>query len=399
MTDISKKRKTPSKLKSMGSHAEFLNRISKSLYYSKLPMTDCLSLPVTELAAELFNEIESGRTLERLDVEQASRISKNACVSPCFLVLALLYLERLKDCNPEYIQQVAPSDLFLVSLMVASKFLNDEGEEDEGFNIKWAQSGDLAVSQINQLEKDFLKAINWRVFVHDQDFWKRLQKLEKAVAYKEVQKRGWFSYTELSCLMNSVQLLAVAHAVVNISSICLATYTAGVVTLFGSALVASCLPGTIFSPRQTTNCTDVMQTNLNPVMDVASSPIEILPENILTTDFISSSLSCNQSQENCESIKQNEITNVSWQWWLNSVMIWLPEYSTLGSTKLHMANDEIEHADTLITTKLLLDTTTSDEFLLSTNWKQILGVDLRILLHDWKYHANYVTKITLDHQH
>ncbi|CAK9812125.1 Protein CNPPD1 [Anthophora quadrimaculata] len=234
MTDISKKRKTPSKLKSMGSHAEFLNRISKSLYYSKLPMTDCLSLPVTELAAELFNEIESGRTLERLDVEQASRISKN----------------------------VAPSDLFLVSLMVASKFLNDEGEEDEGFNIKWAQSGDLAVSQINQLEKDFLKAINWRVFVHDQDFWKRLQKLEKAVAYKEVQKR-----------------------------------------------VASCLPGTIFSPRQTTNCTDVMQTNLNPVMDVASSPIEILPENILTTDFISSSLSCNQSQENCESIKQNEITN------------------------------------------------------------------------------------------
>ncbi|CAK9809549.1 Protein CNPPD1 [Anthophora plagiata] len=272
MTDISKKRKTPSKLKSMGSHAEFLNRISKSLYYSKLPMTDCLSLPVTELAAELFNEIESGRTLERLDVEQASRISKNACVSPCFLVLALLYLERLKDCNPEYIQQVAPSDLFLVSLMVASKFLNDEEEEDESFNIKWAQSGDLAVSQINQLEKDFLKAINWRVFVHDQDFWKRLQKLEKAVAYKEVQKRG-------------------------------------VVTLFGSALVASCLPGTIFSPRQTTNCTDVMQTDLNPVMDVASSPIEILPDNILTTDFISSSLSCNQSQENCESIKQNEVTN------------------------------------------------------------------------------------------
>lgn len=43
--------------------------------------------------------------------------------------------------------------------MVASKFLNDEGEEDEVFNTEWAQSGDLTVLQINQLEKDFLKAI------------------------------------------------------------------------------------------------------------------------------------------------------------------------------------------------------------------------------------------------
>lgn len=43
--------------------------------------------------------------------------------------------------------------------MVASKFLNDEGEDDEVFNTEWAQSGDLTILQINQLEKDFLKAI------------------------------------------------------------------------------------------------------------------------------------------------------------------------------------------------------------------------------------------------
>lgn len=71
------------------------------------------------MAAELFTEVKSGYTLERLDVEEASRISRNACVSPCSLVLALLYLERLKDCNPEYLQQVAPSELFLVSLVLS----------------------------------------------------------------------------------------------------------------------------------------------------------------------------------------------------------------------------------------------------------------------------------------
>ena len=79
-----------------------------------------------EFAAELFTEVKCGRTLERLDVEEASRISRNACVSPCSFVLALLYLERLKDCNPEYLQRVAPSELFLVtlvSLVVSSSFI------------------------------------------------------------------------------------------------------------------------------------------------------------------------------------------------------------------------------------------------------------------------------------
>ena len=70
-----------------------------------------------EFAAELFTEIKSGKTFERLNVEEASRISRNACVSPCSFVLALLYLERLKDCNPEYLQRVAPSELFLVTLV------------------------------------------------------------------------------------------------------------------------------------------------------------------------------------------------------------------------------------------------------------------------------------------
>ncbi|XP_053987596.1 protein CNPPD1 [Hylaeus anthracinus] len=404
MTNISRRRKAPAKLKSMGNHDEFLNRISKSLYYSKLPMTDCLSLPVTELAAELFTEAKSGHTLERLDVEEASRISRNACVSPCSLVLALLYLERLKDCNPEYLQRVAPSELFLVSLMVASKFLNDEGEEDEVFNTEWAQSGDFSLSHMNQLEKDFLNAIDWTVFVHNQDFWERLQRLEKDIAYKEAQKRGWFSYTELSCLMNSMQLLTVAHAVVNVSSICLATYTAGIVTLLGSALVASYFPGTILSPRQTTNSTDISKIDLNPIMDVPSTAIESVSENVLATNFMPTLLNCNQTQQDGENIESKEFVNEGWKWWLNSVMIWLPEYSGLDSKETsHAIKDEIGLTDTSITTKFVLDATTliqdTEEFIMDMNWKQILGIDLNLRLHDWRYYTNYVTKITLGHQH
>nr|XP_034188653.1 protein CNPPD1 [Osmia lignaria] len=405
MTNISRKRKTPSKLKSVGNHDEFLNRISKSLYYSKLPGTDCLSLPVTELAAEFFTEVKSGHTLERLDVEEASKISRNACVSPCSLVLALLYLERLKDCNPEYLERVAPSDLFLVSLMVASKFLNDEGEEDEVFNTEWAQSGGLSISYINQLEKEFLKAIDWTIFVHNQDFWERLQKLEKDIAYKEAQKRGWFSYTELSCLMNSMQLITVAHAMINISSICLATYTAGIVTLLGSALVASYFPGTMLSPKQITNSTDIIKTDLNPVIDVTEIAIETLPENVFTADFMSNTLNCNQTKRNSENIESDEIENIGWKWWLNPAMIWLQDTQDWNqNTDCTEQTIKLNVTNTLMTsTKFLLDVTTlirnSDEFLMNINWKQILGIDLKIVLRDWRYYANYVKKITVDHQH
>ncbi|KAG7196680.1 hypothetical protein KM043_016012 [Ampulex compressa] len=404
MTNISRGKRSPTKIKKMGNHDVFLNRITKSLYYSKLPMTDCLSLPVTELAAELFTEAKNGHTLERLDVEEASRISRNACVSPCSLVLALLYLERLKDCNPEYLQRVAPSELFLVSLMVASKFLNDDGEDDEVFNTEWAHSGDLSISQMNQLEKDFLKAIDWTIFVHNQDFWERLQRLEKDIAYKEAQKRGWFSYTELSCLMNSVQLIAVAHAVVNVSSICLATYAAGIVTLLGSALVASYFPGTLLTPRQSISATNVTNTELNPIIEIKSTSVEAIPEKVLTVDFIPTLLNCNETQEDLRNIKHEEVTNISWKWWLNSVMTWLPEYCSSGQKESFGSKSlEFENTDSFITsTNYLHDTIPLvqdvDDIVMEMKWKQILDIDLKLLLHDWRHYANYVTRVTLGHQ-
>lgn len=43
--------------------------------------------------------------------------------------------------------------------MVASKFLHDDGEDDEVFNEEWAVSGGLDVKQLNRLEREFLDAI------------------------------------------------------------------------------------------------------------------------------------------------------------------------------------------------------------------------------------------------
>ncbi|XP_025267895.1 protein CNPPD1 isoform X1 [Camponotus floridanus] len=368
-------------------HNEFLKRIRKSLYYSKLPKINCLSLPVTELAAEIFTEAKSGHTLEKLDVEEASRISRNACVSPCSLVLALLYIERLKNCNPEYLQQVAPSELFLVSLMVASKFLHDDGEEDEVFNKEWANSGQVTISRMNKLEKDFLAAIDWTVLVQHQDFWEKLQRLEKDVAYREVQKRGWCSYTELNCLLNSVQLIAIAQTLINVSSICLATYAAGLITLVGSTLIGhfivqSCLPGTSLSPKQSANLqTNFMSTDLIDV-SINTQSQEIRNDNL----SISSSLIQDENVDYfIKTDNDDDITG--WQWWLNSMMTWLPEYCILendfeftnSTKKLYITNAKFSFNSTQamkIRKMEKIDKMKNfapEDYRRNVNWKEALG--------------------------
>lgn len=43
--------------------------------------------------------------------------------------------------------------------MVASKYLYDEGEEEEVFNDEWGAAGKLDVQTVNKLEINFLNAI------------------------------------------------------------------------------------------------------------------------------------------------------------------------------------------------------------------------------------------------
>lgn len=294
----SKRRRDPTKrkLKVMGNHNEFLSRIKKTLYYGKLPSTERFSLPVSELAAELFSEVKNGHSLERLDLEEAAALSRNACVSPCSLVLAVLYLERLKTCNSDYLQRVAPSELFLVSMMVASKFLHDDGEVDEVFNDEWATSAGLNVKDINSFERDFLQAIDWEVFVSEQAFWKRLCQMERDIALKEGKRRGWFSYTDLENLLDTVDLAALAQAVLTVSAVCLTSYTASVLTIIGSAFIVSQIPGTPISTSilsSTSNLPSLPLPQEMPIINPVDHPqSRALPSvDVLTTSFILASLS------------------------------------------------------------------------------------------------------------
>ncbi|CAD6215815.1 GSCOCG00000629001-RA-CDS [Cotesia congregata] len=359
MSNTSRGKRLSRKLKTMGDHNLFLNRITKSLYYSKLPMTDRLSLPVTEFAAELFSEVKSGCSLERLDVEEASRISRNACVSPCSFVLALLYLERLKDCNPEYLYKAAPAELFLVSLMVASKFLNDDGEDDEVFNVEWAKSGDLTLAQMNRLEMEFLDAINWSIYVNDKEFWNRLRKLEELMAYKEAKKRGWFSYTEIICLMDTIRITAIINTIFNISTVCVATYAIGLITLFGSALITSHIPGTYLALRQSSKPATLNESEL------IVPETELIEETELPDDFLKCNVSCN----NCI-VKTPTSTSPDKIGWVSTIINWF------SKTQLKFENDKLKNPEAFITNSqsLLRDHILWENIIVEINWKDTLRV-------------------------
>merc|ERR1712168_750433 len=228
-------------------HTAAETRYTRSLYYGALPATDRPSLPLTRLAGDQFTSSgldALGQKLGRLDMARAADIPRQACAGPNSLVLALLYLERLRRRNPDYLTTVSSADLFLVSLMVASKFLHDDGEEDEVFNDEWASSGGIDTKELNKLELSFLSALDWRIYVDNQEFEKAVNKVETDIAFKEVTKRGWASYTDLDVLSTDVQnlwTLFISYTM-KMTAVCVTAYAAGILSLLGTAAVLQKTP-------------------------------------------------------------------------------------------------------------------------------------------------------------
>merc|ERR1712088_38864 len=224
-------------------HTAAETRYTRSLYYGALPATDRPSLPLTRLAVDQFTSTgldALGQKLGRLDMARAADITRQACAGPNSLVLALLYLERLRRRNPDYLTTVSSADLFLVSLMVASKFLHDDEEEDEVFNDEWASSGGIDTKELNRLEMKFLAAMDWRIFVDNAEFQTTLCRLEADIAIREVADRdGDATYSDLRVLGSGEQaahmLSLLAQAAIKVTAVCL-------LTLLGTAAALSRTP-------------------------------------------------------------------------------------------------------------------------------------------------------------
>ena len=205
---------------------------------------------------------------------RAADITRKACAGPNSLVLALLYLEKLRKKNPDYLTTVSSADLFLVSLMVASKFLQDDGEVDEVFNDEWASSGGIDTKELNMLELNFLSALDWRIYVTNQEFEKAVKKVESDIAFKEVSKRGWASYTDLEVLSMNTEIQNLWRIVISytlkMTAVCVTAYAAGILSLLGTAAVLHTTP---VGPEAVCSSIKTLATSLSSV-DVNQNSID-----------------------------------------------------------------------------------------------------------------------------
>lgn len=231
-------------------HDAMGERFRRTLYYGKLPAGgDRPSLPFTQMAVEQFTGVgldALGEKLGRLDMARAADISRQSCAGPNSLVLALLYLDRLRRRNPDYLNTVSSADLFLVSLLVASKFLHDDGEEDEVFNDDWATSGGVDTKELNKLELGFLSALDWRIYVGNDEFKTAVTKVETDIALREISRRGWATYSDLTVLGSSLGLgtlwSLLVQSTLQVTAVCVTAYAASFLTLLSTAAVLSRTP-------------------------------------------------------------------------------------------------------------------------------------------------------------
>ncbi|KAK5891218.1 hypothetical protein CgunFtcFv8_018494 [Champsocephalus gunnari] len=223
-------------------HQRLTDRVRKRLYYGldKDISLDALSCPVTDIAVEIFQK-SAPSPIRKLQKKYAAHVSREACISPCAMMLALVYIERLRHRNPEYLQKISSSDLFLISMMVASKYLYDEGEEEEVFNDEWGAAGKLDVKTVNNLEMNFLNAIEWSLFTEPNDLFDILSQVETSIAERQGMKRGWFTYTDLCVLLEqsawSQALAAICQHFTKVSCMLGLVYLTSVAGLIATSAV------------------------------------------------------------------------------------------------------------------------------------------------------------------
>lgn len=128
--------------------------------------------------------------------------------------------------------------------MVASKFLFDDGEDEEVFNDEWAASGSMELKALNRLEREFLGAIDWDLHVDPATFFAQLSVIETLVTWNQARKRvpHGFTYNELISLSFDASSPPAwsqfSDNLLKIIMVASATYSALVLSLFGATLVA-----------------------------------------------------------------------------------------------------------------------------------------------------------------
>jgi len=224
------------------------------------------SLPLSRMLVSYFDR---HCTFDYLEMDfLANMASSNGGIDPCTLLVAMIYVERLRKSNDEYFQQNQPSDLYLAALILAGKYLNDSGLDEFVWNDEWASHSGQTLTRINQLELEMLNRLEWKVFVRDGEFDAALTSMEQWLAADNLESNR-FSYNDIGIMLgsgvdylNSMRLLLCGIAA------CTACYLSAIMT--AGLLATTLCTWTHILPRNSTDVPPVAMANNSRITGLES---------------------------------------------------------------------------------------------------------------------------------
>eukprot|EP00118_Oscarella_pearsei_P022611 m.263988 g.263988 ORF g.263988 m.263988 type:complete len:279 (+) comp40462_c1_seq8:347-1183(+) len=130
-----------------------------------------------------------------------SLVAREAELNKAHLIAAMIYTNRIQKRSPAFLETISSSDLFLISLLVAGKFLYDEGEDESIENSEWACIGKRRKSAINVLERKYLAALDWDTFISPLEYKGFSCTLDAQTSMHSALMIGWFSYSHLNSIL------------------------------------------------------------------------------------------------------------------------------------------------------------------------------------------------------
>ncbi|RCN27460.1 hypothetical protein ANCCAN_26804 [Ancylostoma caninum] len=192
-------------------------RIRRTLCYgAKQPHS--INLPLSELVVDFFNK---RCPFDYMRPETSASISGRGYADPCTLVVAMVYLDRLRV-NDKAALSVEIHDFFVTANTSSRKKTS---------SLK-PILGDLEKRLFHIVLAGFTLQSNWDVMVDQAEFDRWLSFFEYWVANDFVMKNDFCTYNELVQLSSSFPMASLLQAIASFFGLMTLVYTVSIVSLF-----------------------------------------------------------------------------------------------------------------------------------------------------------------------
>ncbi|KAK0411593.1 hypothetical protein QR680_005733 [Steinernema hermaphroditum] len=212
-------------------------RMRRTLNYGPKRM-DTLTLPLSEMVVDYFDRCAP---FDYLNLDFATRLSRDGCVDACTMLVAMVYIDRVRGMDRCFFEESDASELYLSALVVASKYLQDGGLDEFVYNDEWGVAASTSTKRVNELEVHLLNALTWNANVSESEFERSLESCERWIARHALRRNGFCTYNEVTALAQKTPLEEWRKLLETLAFACFAcaaVYVASVVSVYTAVHVA-----------------------------------------------------------------------------------------------------------------------------------------------------------------